>query len=509
MEIPDENSITTLLRTGHRPVAVTAVKDIASRRQTRTPDEYVHFPRRKWMTFAVLAFTVLVLRPPCLAAAPAAPTTVMVTSYGAYSDGTHATQTTAAFKNAFSANPNAEIIVPPGFYAMDNSSGPLIVTNFNGELRFQGQAQLVFNTPNQGGLWFSGGTGAQIYRLRATYSQPPTVRVNNQEALKFLNTTDSLVSDVNITYSPASGIMFFQCVRPRLVNAVVQQSLADGTQFANCQDPQVLNFTADHPGDDGLSFLNYASSANNTGGVANNITVTASGARGISVLGQSNVVVSGFSIKGTASSGLLCGADPVYNTRASADVRIGHGIVENAGTVGPGTGNRYGIEFSLQDSCAFFDIDVRGSAGRGVGGMAPSGRIMLNDIRVSANLSGEAFNFYQTALVEVSGATAANAPDVGFYFNQCNTVVANYLTTINVSQANALARAIWFDSDQFVSGSNFTIADSQAAATGYVVGSGQSATVVNVNGVIRGITPILANGTLSIQNTNPNLIFLK
>ena len=36
----------------------------------------------------------------------------------------------------------------------------------------------------------------------------------------------------------------------------------------------------------------------------------------------------------------------------------------------------------------------------GSGGMAPSGRIMLNDIRVSANLSGEAFNFYQTALVE-------------------------------------------------------------------------------------------------------------
>ncbi len=459
----------------------------------------------EWVVIAAAAGAFL---SPTGSAAPAIPqTSVTVTSYGAFPDGTHPAQTTAAFKNAFSENPSAQIIVPPGVYAIDNSSGALMVTNFTGELRFQGQAQMVFNTPGRGGLWFSGGAGAHIYRLRMTYSQPPSVRVNNEEALKFLNTTDTLLSDVSITYSPASAVLFFQCVRPKVMNAVVRQPLADGTQFANSQDPQIVNFSADHPGDDGLSFVNYANFSDSSGGTAENITVTGSAAHGISVLGQSNVVVSGFVINGTSASGLLCGADPAYNTRASAGVRLAHGIIQNAGTVAPVGTNRYGIEFSLQSSCTFSDIEVQGSAGRGVGGMAPSGRVRLSGIRVSGNLSGEAFNFYQTQLVEVSDSTADTSPDVGFYFNQCNTVVANNLTTINVSRTNPLARAIWFDSDHLISGSNFSIVDTQSTATGYVVGSGQSSVVVNVRGVIRGINAILETGQLSIQNLNSNLIF--
>src|SRR5262249_33506117 len=126
------------------------IRDAHTTEQFCMTDAEARFLRRKEMVFAALAISMLVLSPRCLAAAPTPPTSVSVTSYGAFSDGTHAIQTTAAFKSAFSENPSAQIIVPPGAYAIDNSSGPLIIINFNGELRFQGQAQLVFNTPTQG-----------------------------------------------------------------------------------------------------------------------------------------------------------------------------------------------------------------------------------------------------------------------------------------------------------------------------------------------------------------------
>lgn len=79
METPNEYAFAMPHPTRHRPATVTSVKVIANRHQTCTPDVHVHFPRRRWMTFAALAFNVLVLPPSCLVAAPAAPTTVMVT----------------------------------------------------------------------------------------------------------------------------------------------------------------------------------------------------------------------------------------------------------------------------------------------------------------------------------------------------------------------------------------------------------------------------------------------
>src|SRR5262245_45973809 len=89
-------------------------------------DDHAQLLRRNAAVFAAVVL-MLVMSPSCLDAAPTSPTSVSVTSYGAYSDGTHPTQTTAAFKNAFSENPSAQIIVPPGAYAIDNSSGPLII----------------------------------------------------------------------------------------------------------------------------------------------------------------------------------------------------------------------------------------------------------------------------------------------------------------------------------------------------------------------------------------------
>src|SRR6476660_6764210 len=95
-----------------------------------------------------------------------AQTILSVTDLGARPDRTNATATTAAFRSAFTTNSTGQIRVPPGQYLIDNSGGAFAIANFSGELRFEGNAQLVFTNNNLGGLIFVGGSGARIYGLK-------------------------------------------------------------------------------------------------------------------------------------------------------------------------------------------------------------------------------------------------------------------------------------------------------------------------------------------------------
>ena len=396
--------------------------------------------------------------------------------------------------------PGGLIQVPAGSYSIDNSAGPFAINNFSGQLEFQGGARLVFSNSQNGGIWFTGGSGARIRGLRIAYSTPPLSRNSPQEGIKFSGTTDTFLADTTVENSPAAGILFFDSIRPRVVNANVQNTLADGLHFANCQDPEVNGLTTLNTGDDGLAFINYSQYTDRTGGAATNLVIRHSQARGIAVAGQSGVVVGNFVIDGTASSGVLCGQDQSYDTRAADHVLFSNGVVLNAGTVSPSVGNTYGIEYSYQTSCSFNHIEVTSSAGRGVAGMAPQGRVRLQSVRVKDNAQAEAFSFFQTAVVEVDDSTAENSPSYGFYFGQSGTVLANNLAAINTSKANPLGRAIWFEDNRRVLASGLRVIDSQQAATGYILGAFQDNVIQQ--GSLSGIVAVIDNGSLQVVNSS-------
>lgn len=430
---------------------------------------------------------------------------VSVMDLGAHNDGSDPGDTTAAFNQAFAANPSGEIVIPAGTYALDNSQGPIQVNRFSGVVTVAGSATLVFQDPTQGGLYFNGGTGARIYGLTATYQTPPATRSESAMALQFSQTTDTSLNEVNITSSPGAGILFYESVRPKVRNAVIQNTLADGLHFANCQNPQAINISTNNTGDDGLAFVNYAASANYTGGSASNVTITNSASRGISVVGQSNVIVSNFTVNTTASSGILCAYDASYQTRIPANVSFSAGLIQNAGGAPNPVGNNYGIEYNGVGSCSFSNIQVMQSAGRGVAGMAPNGSISVTGVQVQQNSSGEAFSFNQTAQVSLSASEADNAAAYGFYFANCGNVTVNGITASNVSLLSGLHRAIWFESNQSVVASGLTVIDSQSSPTGYVVGTYDGG--VSQSGLVNGVTAVLANGTLRIQNNSSNVQF--
>lgn len=447
---------------------------------------------------------VLALASVCIAVAQS-PAAVSVLDYGADPNGVAPVATTAAFATAFANNPNGKIIVPPGYYLIRNSSGALLVYEFSGELEFQGGARLVFTDNTRGGLWFIGGRGARITGLRATYQTRPERRNSPEEQIKFSSTVDTILNDTFVTYSPAAGILFYDSLRPKVTNATIQDSLADGLHFANCQDSQAFNITTLNTGDDGLAFVNYAAYPDRTGGLASNITVRNSGSRGIAVVGQSDVVIAGFLVDGTSSSGLLCAQDTSYATRIPGGVRFSAGIVKNAGAALNPVGNNYGIEYFNQSSCGFSDIEVINPAGRGVAGMAPDGSITINNVTVRQNRLGDAFSFFRTASVVVNATTADSSPGYGFFFGQSNSVVAKGLTAVNSSQLSNLRRAIWFENNGSVLASDLTIVDAQSKPTGYIVG-GYQAGGTTQSGLLNGITAKIANGALVVQNNSEGLL---
>lgn len=427
---------------------------------------------------------------------------VDVTQLGAKGDGTNATATTAAFRQAFQLAASGTISVPAGTYLLDNSDGPVMVKDFGGELRFSPATEIEFTANTHGGLWFVGGNKARIYGLRAGYVSPSLVRVGSQEAIKFDGTTDTLVTDVSIENSPAAGVLFFNSIRPKVVHAVIQHTRADGLHFANCQDAEVSDLSTTDTGDDGLAFVSYLSSAGRTGGLARNITIRNSAARGISVVGQSLVRISGFLVENTSSSGVLCAEDSFWKTRIPTDVRFSSGQIRAAGRLKPTVGNTFGIEVH-NGSCTFSDIEISGSADRGVSAFGPDHILAMTGVRVKANLNGDGFNI-QMKQAEISNARAEESPGYGFFFGNCSAVTASRLTTLNVSGSSPLHRAIWFENVQEIKATDLTIEDNQTASTGYVVGIYGS--TLKLAGYIRGISAQISGGKLVLENNSPDVL---
>lgn len=399
-----------------------------------------------------------------LAQAGGAPSVVTVTGLGAHADGTDALATTAAFQKAFASEPTGEIVVPPGRYAIDNSAGPLTIHDFGGRLVFQGAAQLVFTTNTNGGLLFEGGSGARISGLRATYARAPTVRKSPNEEVKFSGTRDTVLTDTSVENSPAAGILFFESINPTVTNASVRNSLADGLNFSNCQNGRVTNLITENTGDDGLAFVNYTKHTNLTGGLAQGILVINSKARGIAIAGQSDVIVSGFQVHNTSSSGVLVAVDRANGTRAPGNVLVENGAIYDAGTLAPVVGNHYGIEFNSQVYATFANIDVFGSGDNGLSGTAPNGSVVVSNVRVNSPRTGIGFLFYRTKNVRISGSAANETPSYGLLALESERVMVGDLTITNAGASDRLKRAVWFEDTQRILASSIHILSDGATA---------------------------------------------
>lgn len=226
-----------------------------------------------------------------------------------------------------------------GDYKLDNAS-VIQLNNFQGIMEFVAgtTSRLVFMNNQNKGLVFNGGTGAQLLKVRTKFNVLPPARVTAKECLHFVATTDTLIQNINVVGSAAAGILFGNSIRPRVINATINDSRADGLHFANCANASVTTLSVNRPGDDGLAFLDYGGQPNH-GGVANDVTVTDGGTRGITVVGQRDVEIYDFLVNKTYTSGLYVCRELSYDTPSPENVSVHDGEVIGAGRFLKGGGS--------------------------------------------------------------------------------------------------------------------------------------------------------------------------
>ena len=331
--------------------------------------------------------------------------------------------------------------LPSGSYQMDNShavpgrgannDGVINIDGFSGELEMRNGSRIVFLDSTKRGFVFYQGTGAIFKDINLTFDTTPEYRVVPEECLKFDLHGDVQVLNPRINGSAAAGILFYRSKNPVVRDAIVRDTMADGIHFANCQNAHAYDCTTLRTGDDGLAFVNYADSPAFTGGYANNISVTDSNARGITVVGQSGVVIENFRIENTDASGLLIARDASYKTRVPSNVTVRKGTVQNAGyksDQSDNTGNEFGIELDAFDDATLSDIKVLNSKSRGLSsfgrrsalGRTTNGRFTLRNMFVYG-ANGNGYNI-QNSLPDIKNCGAFNTSRPGWYFSRCPNV---------------------------------------------------------------------------------------
>jgi len=413
--------------------------------------------------------------------------------------GTGATALAKAFASAMTGN----IILTSGDYSIDNSAGYFTVTSFTGKFEFRGNSRLVFSDNTKGGFKLARGTGAVILNPRIAYASAPTVRQSYEHAILLTGTTDTLVQNAYIEAAPSAGFLADECTRPRVENITVVTSKADGVHFANCQDGKAIGVATLDTGDDGLAFVNYAAKAANTGGYASGVVVRNAKARGIAVVGQSDVTINGFEVDGTSGPGIYTAYESTYSTRVPANVAWADGIVKNAGTVAPLVGNQFGIEYVAPTSVKYSGIKVIASANRGMAGTAAAGLVEIDNVTVDSPTAGNGFNLSALTLI-MNGIKSINTQSYGVYVTGSGNVISSNITAVNAAITDGLKRAVWFSANTRIMVDGVNVLDNQATATGYTVGTDGG----SQSGVITNIQSSFASGTLSVSDGSYPLVLI-
>lgn len=408
-----------------------------------------------------------------------------------------------------------------GQYRLDNGPGALNIPGFSGELRMNFGSGFVFTDNTKAGLYFFGGSGAIFRRLNTSFAVLPPRRVIPQECVKFEDSVFPRLYDTVIVGSASVGLIFYFCDRPGVYGATIRDTRADGLHFANCQDAYADNVRTENTGDDGVAFLNYGDSVDYYGGQATNLTVINSGTRGITVVGQRDVVIDGFEVDGSFAAGILVGYEEPYTTRVPRNVLFKNGTIRRAGKAPEGNGGGQPIPagilcYIVGSSIRFINVSSEDGADDGVYVEArsfqrknpdgsytpqPPGSVYFDGVSLR-NTPELGFHCFGGYITMVGGCAARETGKTGMWFEDCEEVRYGQLTAENTSKNSSLSRAFNFEENKLVGTApgaslhELVVADAQASPTGYIVNTYGD----QQEGDLGRIIDQVANGDVIVQN---------
>jgi hypothetical protein len=408
-----------------------------------------------------------------------------IRSSGAKGDGR--TIDGPAIEAAMAKNPRGKFYFPPGTYLLDNSKRVgLHGVYFSGGLHFAPGARLVCTTVSPkvpDCVALSRGTGAVIDGMEIAFAQPTPQDRNSAAgfALHCMFQNNLRASNIRIDGSSGAGLSDENGMDDVFTHIVIKNTSADGFTSVNSKNTHLSDLTVDVALDDGLSMINYENHPDNRGFIGNNIKVSHGAARGIAVLGQSDVQITNFSVNQTCSAGVQVFDDFPFKTRRPDNVTFSNGEISGAGRY---TNEHYpcknaeangsGMHYIAADDVHFDHVKITDSAGPAIAGnMGPTGpdskSVSISNMEIIGAPTGAdrpkvgGVMIFKTNHLELSKISVTNASG-GFFVSRNGDVKASDLSAKNVK--GFLHRSYDFEGNDKVTGERLVTSDDQETPTG-------------------------------------------
>lgn len=304
---------------------------------------------------------------------------VRVEDYGAVGDGR--TDDTAAVQEALDAvRPGGAVLLSEGrTYAVDD-----VLTLSVQRAVLTGGGTLLATDEERSSLTVA---ADDVVVQDITLTIEPTSRrfdAFEQQRLRLDGHSGVVVRDVTVEGSAAAGIYVYGTRDFVLDGVQVSGTRADGVHItAGASDGEVLQPVVRDVGDDGVAVVSYAQDGDPCARIrVESPVVEGTDARGISVVGGTDVTYTDITVSSTAAAGVYVAAEGSYDTTSVDGVRVEGGTVADANTdegIDHGAVLVYsGAENRSVDDVVVSDLEVsdtRSSASRWLGVVVDAGSV--------------------------------------------------------------------------------------------------------------------------------------
>lgn len=420
---------------------------------------------------------------------------INVKDYGATGDGS--TDDTAAISSAVAAlTSGSTLYFPGGTYFV---SQVLLSSKSNFKIMGAGATIRGFNTTNAV-LRLATCTFFEVNGLNICHANA-TVRNSSGHGMHLSSCTDFVVTHNTLYETAAAGFISFGGNRGTVENNNVHDTLADaihltrGSKFIS-----VVGNHTDTTGDDGIAVVSYQSD----GLVCTDITITGNTvfqpmARGISVVGGTNVQINGNTVRSTQSAGIYVSQESSFNTYGVTNVAVTGNTIKDANTYNQ-VANFGSIHISGFSSTYVVDgVQVASNLIYGGNGWMiyavaqAAGQIrhvqIAGNFCLGPNAAGSGIQLTAVTDSSITGNTVRYAYASGIYTDSdCNLVDVNYNTIFYPNQGNA--GNVYGAINQSASGATvMNVVNSDGSKTALLAESTSTDSTGNVN-VRRNITGI-------------------
>jgi Pectate lyase superfamily protein len=443
-------------------------------------------------------------------------TSVRDAPFSASGDGV--TNDREAFRMALTSG--ISIYVPAGVYLVDNSTGPLSISDFSSTLQFSPAAQIVCNTPNIACLVFSGGNSPIFLNLRVTYLIVPTNDCRHGETLCVTLLFDSIHSPVIqgtvVENGWAIGVSINNTDNAKIVNTTVKNSTRDALFLQDNQNVEVANLFVQNSGDDCIGFHSTSDGSGRKGGKASAITCQNIRGGGIAFAGGEDISVSDFVVNGSSAQGIYIMSDPSQKYLVPTNITITHGVIRGVGSVADTVvrkGTQNGIQYYTVGGATigqlkFADILIESTAGYGLIGESAKS-VSFDGVRVSnAGLDGivsdgSCAKFWAHGSLTLTNSSLSGCYRVGLLATGNTNVSIDQLSVTNAwtkGTAEPGGKAVDLVGNSNIYVNNISITDHQNPATGFILNENQ-----NSGGQVTKIYSQIDFGALRVINGSPTV----